>query len=136
MRLCDKAITVFNCKLDTTTDLDVYYGTVIRGVSIHCEIASNVDSTGLKAADKYTIRIPTDADFSGKSYVDPVAYKSSDPAETFTLKNGDIIVQGEVMLKNPKPKDLQAFYGEMITVLGITDNRRAPNAAHWKVVGK
>lgn len=136
MRLCNKAITVYNCKLDTATDLDVYYGTVIRGVSVYCEIASNVDSTGLKAADKYTIRIPTDADFSGKSYVEPVVYQSSDPTKTFTLKNGDIVAQGEVLLDNPKPKELQALCGSIITVLGITDNRHAPNAPHWKVVGK
>ena len=136
MYLCNEVITVFNCQLDTKTDLDVFHGTVIRGVSVHCEIASNVDKTGLKAADKYTIRIPTDADFSGKSYVDPVVYKSSDPANAFTLQNGDVIVKGEVTMSNPKPSDLQREYAGIITVLGITDNRRAPHAPHWKEVGK
>ena len=136
MRLCNETITVFNCQLDTQADLDVYHGTVIRGVSIYCEIASTVDNTGLKAADKYTIRVPADANFSGKSYVDPVIYQKSDPASTFTLKSGDIIVKGEVDIENPKPKDLQQRYADLITVLGVTDNRRAPNAPHWKVVGK
>ena len=26
-------------------------------------------------------------------------------------------------------------YGEIATILGVTDNRRAPRAKHWKVVG-
>lgn len=136
MRHCNETITVFNTQLDTVNDYDVYHGTVIRGVSLYCEVASTVDGSGLKAADKYTIRIPVDADFSGKSYVDPITYQTSDAAHTFTLKNGDIIVKGEVTIENPKPADLQAQFAETITVLGVTDNRRAPHAPHWKVVGK
>lgn len=136
MRHCKETITVFNTQLDPVNDYDVYNGTVIRGVSFFCEVASNVDGSGLKAADKYSIRIPTDADFGDKSYVDPIAYQTSDPAHTFTLKNGDIIVKGEVTVKNPKPADLQAQYAEMVTILGVTDNRLAPHAPHWKVVGK
>lgn len=123
--------------LDQEADLDVYNGTVITGVSWHCEIASNVDSSGLKAADKFTIRIPDDADFNGKTYVDPITYaESGDPAKNFTLKNGDIIVKGAVAVENPRPSDLQTQYAAVVTVLGVTDNHRSTHAPHWKVVGK
>lgn len=137
MKLSNETITIFNAKLDTVNDLDVYTPTVIHGASWFCEIASNVDSSGLKAADKFTIRIPADANFGGKSYVDPVTYANTgDPAKQFTLKNGDIIVKGDASgATDPRPGALQKAYTDCITILGVTDNRRAPNAKHWKVVG-
>lgn len=137
MKRCNETITVFNAKLDTDTDYDVYTGTVIVGVSWFCETASTVDSSGLKAADKFTVRIPTDANFNGKTYVDPIAYAASgNPAKNFTLKSGDIIVKGAVSAVNPRPGDLQKQYAEVLTILGVTDSRSAVLAPHWKVVGK
>lgn len=134
MQLCNDTITVYNAYLDTERDYDVYVGTVITGVSWYCEIASNVTDSGLKAANKYTIRIPQDAGFGGKSYVDPMDYPDCDTSRCFTLRNGDIVVHGAVLQNNPRPAALQAEY-ETVTILGVTDNRRAPNAPHWKVVG-
>lgn len=139
MRLRNDTITVFNARYDAANDRDVYYATVISGVSWYDEIASTVDSSGLKAADRYTIRIPVDADFSGKSYVDPISYtrEGSDPSLVFTLKSGDIIVKDAVIASaDVRPAELQKAYPEFATILGVTDNRRAPNAPHWKVVGK
>lgn len=136
MRLCNETITVFNAKLDPETGMDAYYPTVISGVSWYCETASTVDTSGLKAADKFTIRIPEDAGFSGKRYVPPAAYATGDPASVFTLKTGDIIVKGAVDQAGLRPADLQRICGELVTILGVTDNRRAPNARHWRVVGK
>lgn len=135
MKLCNETITVFNKRLDEDTGFDAYVPTVIRGVSWFCEIASSVDTSGLKAANKFTIRIPADADFSDKSYVDSVVYASSDTEKAFTLGNGDIIVKGSVTEYGLKPADLQARFGEIVTILGVTDNHRAGNAPHWKVVG-
>lgn len=135
MKLCEETITVFNSQRVTGQEDDVYVGTVITGVSWHSEVASTVDGTGLKAADKVTIRIPLNADFSGKEYIDPIAYQSCDSAAYFTLKNGDIIVKGNVDADNVRPADLQRLYPEMTTILGVTDNRRAPNAKHWRVTG-
>lgn len=136
MRLCDEVITVFNAKLDAETGMDAYYPTVITGVSWYCETASTVDASGLKAADKFTVRIPEDADFSGKRYVPPAAYATGDPAAVFTLKTGDILVKGAVDQAGLRPADLQRMCGEIVTILGVTDNRRAPRARHWRVVGK
>lgn len=135
MKLCDETITVFNAKLNTETDLDEYIGTVIEGVSWYCETASVVDSTGLKAADKYTIRIPTDTIMCNARYVSPTEYRNSmNPHSVFTLKNGDIIVRGAVLETGLKPAQLNTNY-ESFTILSVTDNRRARNAPHWKVVG-
>lgn len=134
MKLCDETITVFNARVDDDKGYDVYIPTVIRGVSWFCEIASTVDSSGLKAANKFTIRIPIDADFSDKAYVPPAAYAGGDPNSVFTLKQGDIIVHGEET-EITTPAKLAEKYGEIVTILGVTDSRRRPNAKHWKVVG-
>lgn len=133
MHLCNETITVFNAKLDETDGYDIYTGTVINSASWHCDIKSTVDNSGLKAGYLFTIRIPTDADFSGKAYADPLTYAGGDPDNLFTLQNGDVIVKGEVTETGLKPADLHKNY-EAFTVLSVTDNRRA-KAPHWKVVG-
>lgn len=135
MKLCNETITVFNKRQAPETGYDVYVPTVITGVSWFCEIASTVDASGLKAANKFTIRIPVDADFSNKNYVIPAEYAASDEDTSFTLGNGDIIVKAAITDTGLKPSDLQTLYGEVVTVLGVTDNRRTRNAPHWKVVG-
>ena len=134
MKECNETITVFNARLDDDRGYDAYIPTIIRGVSWFCEIASNVDSSGLKAANKFIIRIPVDADFSDKAYVPPAAYAGGDPNTVFTLKQGDVIVHGEET-EPMQPAALQEKYGEIVTILGVTDSSRRPNAKHWKVVG-
>lgn len=134
MKLCNEAITVYNARLDEEKGYDVYIPTVIRGVSWFCEVASSVELSGLKAADRFIIRIPEDADFGGKEYVRPVEYAAADPDAAFTLQQGDIIVKG-AETEALRPAQLKEKHGEMVTILGVTDNRRAPRAPHWKVVG-
>lgn len=134
MNLCNETITVFNPKLNVTTGKDEYHGTVISGVSWFSEIVSTVNE-GLKAANKFTIRIPADADFGGKVYADPRAYASAeDVSGLFTLRDGDIVVRGAVTDTGLRPAKLHNNY-DAFTILGVTDNRRVPNAPHWKVVG-
>lgn len=136
MRLCNETVTVFNKKLDVDAGWNTYNPTVIKGVSWYCEIASSVDSNGLHAANRFTIRIPTNADFGGKSYVDSVAYENADDVSgVFTLANGDIIVKAEIADASLTPANLKEMCPDFCTVLGVTDNRRAPNAPHFKVVG-
>lgn len=134
MKECNETITVFNTRLDDDKGYDLYVPTIIRGVSWFCEIASNVDSSGLKAANKFIIRIPVDADFSDKAYVPPAEYAGGDPNTVFTLKQGDVIVHGEET-EPMQPAQLQEKYGELVTILGVTDSSRRPHAKHWKVVG-
>lgn len=135
MRLCDETITVFNAKLDKETGYDCYHSTVIKGVSWFCKILSAVDK-GLKAANQFTIRIPENADFDGKTYVEPLEYAEADDISgLFTLKNGDIIVHGAVTGDNLKPADLHRNY-EAFTIMGVTNDRRPyVRAPHWKVIG-
>ena len=136
MKQCSETITIYNKRLSKKTGYDEYVPTIIRGVSWFCEIASSVDSSGLKAANKFTIRIPADADFSGKTYVSPVEYPSEDKDDCFTISQGDIIVHAETDTDiKESPAKLLNEYGEIVTILGVTDNRTRPHAGHWKVIG-
>lgn len=136
MKLCTETITVFNAALDPETGYDTYLPTIIRGVSWYSTIESAITDSGLKAENKAIIRIPIDADFSGKTYVEPAAFAlAGDRSGMFTLAQGSLIVRAAVPDART-PAQLQAQYGEVVTVLGVTDNRRAPHAKHWKVVGK
>lgn len=136
MRRCNDTITVFNAKLDRALGSDKYHPTVISGVSWYFHTLTNVGNSGLQAANQLTLRIPVDADFGG-AYVPPAEYAAmEDPAGVFTLKAGDIVVRGRVTETGLSPCDLQSRGYEMATILGVTDNRQAPYAPHWRVVGK
>lgn len=135
MRWCDESITLYNAIFDAEADRDRYIRTVINGVHWFCEVVTTVDASGLRAADRYIVRIPVEADASGKQYADPISY-AVDQEDRFTLRPGDIIVRGIAAEEDPRPTDLQRAYDDCITILSITDSTHAPNAPHWKVVGK
>ena len=136
MKLCNDTITVFNARVDPDVGGNVWIPTVIAGAGWYLTDASTVDASkgGLVAANKATIRIPVEADTGGKAYADPVSYASAeDVSGLWTLKGGDIVVKGEVTGGDWTPSKLKAAYAECVTVLGVTDNRRAPRAPHWRV---
>lgn len=137
MRLCNDTITVFNAKFDRDAGDDVYIPTVISGVSWYLNTITTVENGGLRAANQFTLRIPVDADSLGKVYVTPKEFADAeDGAEVFTLKAGDIIVHEAITDTGLRPKEIQERCSEMVTILAVTDNRRAPRGKHWKVVGK
>ena len=138
MKLCSDTITVFNARVDPETGGNVWVPTVIAGAGWYMTDASTVDASkgGLVAANRATIRIPEDADTGGKAYADPVRYASAgDVSGLWTLKGGDIVVKAAVNGADWTPARLKAAYAECVTVLAVTDNRRGPRAAHWRVTG-
>lgn len=141
MKLCTDTITVYNNYTDPTTKYKVYLPTIIKNVSWFGEVQVLVGSDGLLSADMYTVRIPEDADFGNKIYLDPKAFSAIPNDEMpnyWTLSQGDTIVKGAVSDtgENAKPAKLEAKYVDTITIVSVTDNRTRPNAPHWKVVGK
>lgn len=131
MRNAAETITIYNAFLDSENGYDIYKRTVITGVSwFSCTQTAVSGDGGLTAADEYTARIPNEL-CSG--YVDPKSYTGA--AGTWTLKPGDIIVKGIASEENPRPKTLFDTYSNVLTVVGITDNRGG-RGAHIKVVGK
>lgn len=135
MNHCNETITVYNAKYDPSTDTTKYHRTVITGASWFGSLKSTVDGNGLKAANMYTVRIPEDASFEGKQYVDHLTFADlSDPSGAWTLANGDYIVHG-IGQDITTPSTLHVAFAEVMTILFITDNRTALFAPHWKVVG-
>ena len=133
MKLCNDVITVFNARVDPDVGGNVWTPTVITGASWYMTDASTIDASkgGLVAAGKVIVRIPEEA-----------------APEGFGLRAGDIIVKGAVPLAetvtvngvsstvaiNWTPTKLKkAYAADCATVLGVTDNRRAPRAPHWRV---
>ena len=138
MKLCNDTITVFNARVDPDAGGNVWTPTIITGAGWYMTDASTVDAAkgGLVAANKATIRIPEDANAGGKAYADPIAYRDAeDVSGLWTLQNGDIIVKGSATGADWTPARLKKAYAECVTVLSVTDNRRAPNAPHWRVTG-
>ena len=135
MKLCNDVITVFNAQVDPDVGGNVWTPTVITGASWYMTDASTIDASkgGLVAAGKVIVRIPEEI-----------------APEGFGMKAGDIIVKGSVPTSTETtsngittstpivwtPTKLKKAYGEdCATVLGVTDNRRAPNAPHWRITG-
>ena len=135
MRLCNDTITVVNAAYDSATDLDVFIPPVLNGCSWFLRDNAAVEPSGLKNASTVVVRIPADNPKSGM-YVDPIAYAAlSDKSGHWTLQAGDIIVKAAVTGTDLRPQALAAAYPDVITVLSVTDNRRAPKEPHWKVTG-
>lgn len=137
MKLCNDTITVFNARVDPAEGGNVWTPTVITGASWYMTDASTVDTGkgGLVAANKVTVRIPADADTGVKAWADPVAYANADSVSgLWTLKAGDVVVKGDASgLANPTPARLKAACADCAVILGVTDNRRALNAPHWRI---
>ena len=137
MRLCNETITVFNRRFNPETRMEDYVPTVISGVSWFCRIKSGVGEKGLNAANEFIVRIPKNADFGGKTYVDAITYKAQTIVSgVFTLATDDIVIKGTVDGGAVSPATLHENHVDCFTILGVTDNRRAPNAPHFRVVGK
>ena len=138
MKLCNDVITVFNARVDPEAGGNVWTPTVIAGVSWYATDAATVDASkgGLVAANKAIIRIPLDADTGGSAYADHVSYANAeDVSGLWTLKGGDIVVKAAVEGDNWTPAKLKKAYADCVVILGVTDNRRAPNAPHWRITG-
>lgn len=132
MHLCTETITIFNHRLNPATgDVDLY-PTTISGASWFDEAITTVDSgSGLIAASKTTIRIPAE---SAANYATPQAYQDN-PDGLFTLCAGDYMIKGAESDTGLNLSDLKKRHGRVVTILAVTDNRRAPRGQHIKVVG-
>ena len=136
MKNAGEVITLFNARRDEETGGHVYVPTVIAGCSWFGGLRSGLDAKGgLAAADEYAVRIPVDADFGGKAYTDPVAWRREGGEGQFTIQGGDIAVKDAVEGDDWTPSALKAAYADCFTVMGVTDNRNAPHGAHWRIVG-
>lgn len=131
MQRSDNTITLYNAVYDSVAGYDHYKGTVLSGVAWFSRVKTTVSGDGgLLAANEFTVRIP---DELCGGYVETKAYTGA--VDTWTLQTGDIIIKGEALEENPRPADLKKAYRDIMTVIGVTDNRSG-SGGHLKVVGK
>ena len=129
MRRCNDVMTLFNARVDPASGETVYAATVIRGVGWHASRGMSGDGRGGSAARRRAVvRVPVAADTGGKRYVPPEDYRQAeDVAGLYTLACGDRIAPGEAGAPTG---------GACLALNEITDNRRAPRAPHWRLIGE
>jgi len=65
-----------------------------------------------------------------------VSYANTeDVSGLWTLKGGDIVVKAALEGDDWTPAELKATCADCVVILGVTDNRRAPRAKHWRITG-
>lgn len=113
----DKTVTVYHKTWDQEKGLDVYKGTVLKGVSFFSRISTRVSTEGLTAVNEAVLRIPEEV-----------------LPEDLKISNGDLICEGALPLEGMTPaamSDLTAVFA----VVGITRNLSV-FGSHIKVVCK
>ena len=119
-------ITVFNKRYDRAERTERFYGTQIRGVSFYSRKGTSSGSKELSKSDAYTIRIPADADTSGKKYADQKAYSELDDtvfSGYWTLQPGAIIVQEGRLYGQPRKAELSRRNLAGIRTLHLRNHR-------------
>ena len=106
---------------------------VVRNVSWFSTMDAQLVNGGMAKVRSLALRIPEDADFGGAQYVPPHEWTGAEG--TWTLRGGDLVARGIVNMPTGGMRALAAECAEMMSVTGISDNRRG-GLPHWKVVGK
>lgn len=131
-------ITIFNKLLDPETRRELMIPTVIRGVSLFNRRSSSAGSEEQSAKPTATIRIPIDADTSGKQYVDEVEYRALGAVSgAWTVQLGDIVVPYATERGAVTETDLKRIYSDVFAVSEFTDNttRGSRGMRHWRIGG-
>jgi hypothetical protein len=135
-------ITVYNRRVSGQDE--TFYITHIRNVSWqqhyftiipNAGLVASVSSLGYVGSNVFSVRIPVVQATMDKTYVTPAAYKTSDPATTFTLMEGDWVVKG---ITNDALQTAILHNLEAMQVRSVHDNRDTRLSApmrHWRLVG-
>lgn len=137
MKLCTDTVTIYNRYIDAETHSKKLMKRVVRGVHWWGKVHTTATHNGLYSADEYTMRVPIEADFSPYTYVSPKTFEhAEDKSNLVTFAIGDVMVYGETDDGEYTQSELQDKFDDVRIIISVTDNRRAPNAPHWKVVGR
>ena len=127
-------ITIYNRISGDSTHYDTWNRTVLHGVHVHVDHKTAVTDNGLKSAEVYKIRIPTDIPEAGQ-YLPPDQYARCDGYGYWTIQNDDQIVLGDCPIEIERPADLKAVFQKHCKVTSWSDNRFG-TAPHWRIGGE
>ena len=131
--------TLYNHYTDKITEKTMYKKTVIDSVNWQRQQKTNVLDKGLVSADQINVLIPFySADFEGKTYIEPKAYRKLSDEEKdkhFTFDNNDYIVRGEVNETNIEV--VKKSYDNVATIISVlTCDNGSRAIRHWEIGAK
>lgn len=90
--------------------------------------------------DSYQVRIPYDADTSGKTYVNPAQYAEmadEEAAGYWTIQIDDIVLKGEYSSQVTDERELRELTDDLFVVNTFADNtiRGSDAVKHWRIGG-
>lgn len=104
MHHANKTVTVYHKMWNPEKGVDIYKGTVLKGVSFFCRVCTTVTTDGLTAVNEAVLRIPEEV-----------------LPEDLKISNGDLVCEGVLPVEGMTPaamSDLTAVFA----VVGITRN--------------
>lgn len=131
-------ITIFNRRLDDQQQ-EILVPTVIRDASWFYgrrsaggQYADNEDS--------YSVRIPFNADTSGKVYIEPWLWKDledKDASGYWTIQKDDIVVRGEMTGNQTDQTAITSLTDDCFVVNSLANNtiRGSDAVKHWRIGG-
>ena len=149
MRMFPHTVTVYNMMEDTTTGMDTYNITILRGVFLDVSKAANVMKSGLASADAATLYIPMSIQAvnakTGKEqqFVSPKEYEQLENVSGYwTLRTGGkssvtdcFFVKGEVV-EEASYSDISRRYDDVYDVTSVdTKDFGSKSMWHWEVGG-
>ena len=128
--------TLYNHYTDKATGKTMYKKTIIDSVNWQRQQKTNVTDKGLVSADQINVLIPFyGADFEGKTYIEPKAYRKLSDEEKdkhFTFDNNDYIVRGEVNETNIEV--VKKSYDNVATIISVlTCDNGSRAIRHWEI---
>lgn len=135
--LTNADVTIINRKRKERSE--VLLKTIIKNVAWH-SVHGATSGSSSENVDSFKMRIPIDADFGGKTYVDRITYEAlsfEDAAKHWTLASGDIVVKGNVTEEEITQTILYEKYNEVYRIGEYADNTDMGSDAvkHWRVGG-
>lgn len=128
--------TLYNKAYDTEKGYDVYHRTVLKGVRWEERQGVNVAKLGMSEADKLLVLIPFSVDAERKLAMTAKAYaRTSDKTQFWTLKEGDILVKGEVTDEIESIKDFGKLH-DYFTLTTVDFYDIGGKMSHWEVGAK
>lgn len=132
------AITIYNRHLSADRK-ETLTPTVIKYASWY-ESKGAAGAPDASDTSTYKVRIPYDADQSGKTYIDALSYKKmeADKAKAYwTIQKGDIVVRGECTEQIASLKDLTSSFSDVFVVDNFSDDtiRGHSFTKHWRIGG-
>lgn len=135
--LTNANITIMNRKRRERSE--VLMPTVIKNVSWH-SVKATASGNMADGKDSVKVRIPIDADFGGKTYIDSIAYESMSEEEAkahWTLSPNDIVVRGIVDGEDLTQTELLKSNQNVFLINDFSDNTDMGSDAirHWRIGG-